>query len=128
MRRKDIGFILALALLIYMAVASEKKILVAEGHAVSQEVIEVGRSVYDEYCHSCHGSGHNGAPRIGDEEVWKMRLRKGINPVIAHTIVDHRQQRYIPPESSTLDNESIASAVAYLVQTSGKSRFRSAFR
>ncbi len=123
MKKKELGLFLSLALLIYMAVASEKMLLVAEGYAVPHEVIETGREVYFEHCHRCHGESGAGAPAIGDAREWDRRIEKGMPPMIAHAMEEHRSLGFLsPPEGFGPDNDQISSAVAYLVRESGKFR------
>jgi cytochrome c5 len=35
--------------------------------------VKDGRQVYESTCISCHGTGRDGAPRVGDAEAWKKR-------------------------------------------------------
>ena len=37
-----------------------------------------GKQVVDQVCTSCHGSGKNGAPKIGDADVWDRLAARGI--------------------------------------------------
>lgn len=48
---------------------------VEEGHERSR--FEVGETIYRQYCFSCHSSGVNGAPRMGDVEAWALLAEKG---------------------------------------------------
>ena len=44
-----------------------------------------GEDVYSKYCHTCHDTGLNGAPTIGDAEAWAPRLAKGIDALLQTT-------------------------------------------
>ena len=48
---------------------------VEEGREQSR--FEVGETIYRQYCFSCHSSGVNGAPRMGDVEAWALLEEKG---------------------------------------------------
>ena len=50
--------------------------------------VHPGKAIYDDYCFSCHTPGLNGAPRIGDEEVWTARLAQGRGGLAA---IDYRR-------------------------------------
>lgn len=44
-----------------------------------------GGDVYDRFCHTCHGTGLNEAPKIGDAEAWAPRLAKGMDTLLQTT-------------------------------------------
>ena len=44
-----------------------------------------GEEVYSKYCHTCHGTGLNEAPIIGDAEAWAPRLAKGNDALLQTT-------------------------------------------
>ncbi len=123
MKKKDIGVILVFGLLVYMALASEKMVVVTEGYLVSVEVIESGRQIYADFCHRCHGPGWNGAPRIADGREWETRIQQGIEPLLARSIGEHRRKKFLPkPGESGLTDEGIAAATAYLLTAAGAER------
>ena len=33
-----------------------------------------GSDVYGKFCHTCHGTGLNDAPKLGDADAWSPRL------------------------------------------------------
>jgi cytochrome c5 len=77
-----------------------------------------GVSVYEKNCMVCHGEGIAGAPRVGEAEVWKERLSKGINAMVA--IVIEGVQGYsgaMPPRGGNpdLSDEQIRAAVQYML-------------
>ena len=37
-----------------------------------------GKQVVDQVCASCHGTGKNGAPRIGDADAWNRLAARGL--------------------------------------------------
>ena len=44
-----------------------------------------GSDVYDKFCHTCHATGLNEAPKFGDEESWAPRLAKGMDAMMETT-------------------------------------------
>ena len=44
-----------------------------------------GAEIYTLRCHVCHETGMNDAPKIGDTEVWRTRLEKGMDELLRTT-------------------------------------------
>ena len=44
-----------------------------------------GDEVYGMFCHTCHDTGLNEAPKFGDAESWAPRLAKGMEALLATT-------------------------------------------
>ena len=44
-----------------------------------------GEEVYGKFCHTCHATGLNDAPKTGDAEAWAPRLAKGIDALLQTT-------------------------------------------
>ena len=44
-----------------------------------------GSDVYDKFCHTCHGTGLNDAPKLGDAAAWSPRLAKGMAALMETT-------------------------------------------
>lgn len=47
-----------------------------------------GEQIYNHFCANCHALKPIipvGAPRIGQEEDWKLRLKQGMNVLFTHT-------------------------------------------
>jgi cytochrome c5 len=78
MRKQDCGLILALGTLLFLALFSPRKILIAQTFVVSEAQLADGAAVYSRLCERCHARGRNGAPRLGDAQEWEKRLQKGI--------------------------------------------------
>src|ERR1700730_12404914 len=45
-------------------------IWIASGHSSAQNAERSGKEVVDALCIACHGTGANGAPKIGDKKAW----------------------------------------------------------
>jgi len=45
-----------------------------------------GRDIYNESCAMCHNEGKNGAPKIGDKEIWKPLIAKNIDTLLENAL------------------------------------------
>jgi len=77
-----------------------------------------GKQVVDAVCAACHGTGKNGAPKIGDKSAWTKRASQGLTGLTQHAINGIRQ---MPAHggSPNLSDLEIARATAYMVNQSG---------
>ena len=48
-----------------------------------------GKDVADAVCAACHGTGANGAPKIGDRAAWIPRAAQGLDAVVRSAIKGH---------------------------------------
>lgn len=44
-----------------------------------------GSDVYGKFCHTCHDTGLNDAPKLGDAAAWSPRLAKGMEALMETT-------------------------------------------
>ncbi|SHG10917.1 Cytochrome c5 [Microbulbifer donghaiensis] len=58
------------------------------------------KELYLRSCHSCHGSGVNGAPRAGDSVAWAPRLAKGMDTLVVNSMNGYRA---MPPRGLCFD-------------------------
>jgi len=77
-----------------------------------------GKKVVDMVCSSCHATGADGAPRMGDVKAWSPRASQGLSSLTLHAIHGIRKMPAHGghPELSDLE---IARAVTYMVNQSG---------
>jgi cytochrome c5 len=77
-----------------------------------------GKEVVDKVCVACHGSGVNGAPKIGDADAWSKRTSRGLTGLTQSALKGIRQMPAHGghPELSDLE---VARAVTYMVNQSG---------
>jgi cytochrome c5 len=77
-----------------------------------------GKQVYDEVCVSCHGSGRDGAPKVGDVKAWEKRESRGLSGLSANAIEGVRK---MPPHGGrlSLSDLEIKRAITYMVNHSG---------
>jgi cytochrome c5 len=77
-----------------------------------------GKDVVDHVCATCHASGVNGAPRIGDAKAWEPRTKRGLT---ALTGVALEGVRKMPPHggSLSLNDTELKRAITYMVNQSG---------
>jgi cytochrome c5 len=102
--------LLAAALAVALAIASQP--------AGAQSGGRSGKSVVDAVCIACHGSGANGAPKIGDKKAWDKRAAQGLSSLSQNAINGIRQ---MPPHggNSGVTDVEIERAITYMVNQSG---------
>lgn len=92
--------------------------LVALQDASAQGDTRTGKDVVDKVCIACHGTGANGAPKIGDKKAWKARASKGLSGLTKNALQGIRK---MPPHGGQpgLSDLDIARAITYMVNQSG---------
>jgi cytochrome c5 len=86
--------------------------------ASAQQSDRSGKVVVESLCISCHGTGANGAPKIGDKKAWAARSAQGLSSLTQHALNGIRQ---MPPHGGnpTLSDTEIERAITYMVNQSG---------
>lgn len=87
-------------------------------HAADAQRARSGKQVVDEACIKCHGTGEQGAPRIGDAKAWQPRATRGLSSLNQTAL---RGIRNMPPHGARLDLSDLEMkrAVTYMVNQSG---------
>jgi cytochrome c5 len=78
-----------------------------------------GKEVVEAACAAaCHGTGANGAPKIGDKKAWEARAARGLTGLTQSALNGIRK---MPPHGGNpaLSNIEIERAIAYMVNESG---------
>jgi cytochrome c5 len=77
-----------------------------------------GQEVVETFCFQCHGTGANGAPRIGDAKAWAPRAKRGLTSLTENALKGIRK---MPPHGGTLqiDDLELKRAITYMVNQSG---------
>jgi cytochrome c5 len=72
-----------------------------------------GEQIVSVRCSLCHGTGVNGAPKIGDRAAWIPRLKPGLDVVVRSAINGHGG---MPPRGGLADltDAEIRSAIIYM--------------
>jgi len=80
-----------------------------------------GEQIVKQRCVECHGSGKDGAPRIGDKDAWIARLKPGFDSLVRSAINGHGA---MPPRGgmANLTDPEMRSAIAYMVDQSLRSK------
>ncbi len=86
--------------------------------AYSSPKTRSGEQVVKERCQECHADGKQGAPKFGDMEAWKPRLRNGVDPLVKSAIGGHNG---MPARGglANLSDAEMKSAVEYMVGLTG---------
>lgn len=79
--------------------------------------IEYGKTIYEKNCASCHATGKNGAPIVGDKKAWEPRIAKGMGVLFSHSI-NGINNEHIMGGCKTCSNTDVIAAVKYMVQES----------
>lgn len=93
-------------------------VAVAHGEARAQRDERSGKEVVETVCFACHGSGANGAPKIGDKKAWDKRASQGLTGLTQNALKGIRQ---MPPHGGNpyLTDLEIERAITYMVNQSG---------
>ena len=73
-----------------------------------------GKSVYDQTCHVCHGTGLAGSPKFGDKAAWAPRIATGM-PALYNAALHGLNA--MPPKggNAQLTDAQVKAAVNYMV-------------
>src|SRR6478609_3786880 len=73
-----------------------------------------GKQVYESTCIACHGTGANGAPKVGDTKAWKPLADRGLASLSANALEGVRK---MPPHGGRLDlsDLEIERGITYMV-------------
>jgi cytochrome c5 len=90
----------------------------AAAPAPAQRPERSGKQVVEAACASCHVSGRDGAPRIGDRKAWEKRASQGLTSLTEHALSGFRK---MPAHGGSpgLSDREIERAITYMVNQSG---------
>jgi len=76
-------------------------------------VVRSGEAIVRGQCATCHESGRDGAPKIGDRPAWIPRLKRGLDPLVASAVHGHGP---MPARGGLpdLSDAEIRSAIVYM--------------
>jgi cytochrome c5 len=81
--------------------------------AGAAEVPATGEQAFKQVCSACHGTGVNGAPKVGDHAAWGPRIAQGKDALYAHAISG---KGLMPPKGGTTwPDATIRMTVDYMV-------------
>ena len=77
-----------------------------------------GKAVVEAVCSSCHSTGVNGAPKIGDKKAWAARAARGLTGLSQNALKGIRK---MPPHGGNpaVSDTEIERAITYMVNQSG---------
>jgi cytochrome c5 len=90
----------------------------ASGTAEAQRKERSGKEVVDGVCASCHATGKDKAPRIGDAKAWSARASQGLSALTEHAIKGIRKMPAHGGSANVSDIE-IERAITTMVNESG---------
>ena len=103
--------LLLAALLAFAAPITAQPVNAQGGERSGKEVVEM-------VCASCHRTGAQGAPKIGDKSAWGKRASQGLTSLTEHALKGIRQMPAHGGNLKLTDLE-IGRAVTYMVNRSG---------
>lgn len=72
-----------------------------------------GEQAFTKVCSACHGTGVNGAPKVGDHAAWGPRIAQGKEALYSHAIAGKGN---MPPRGGTTwPDATVRMAVDYMV-------------
>jgi cytochrome c5 len=78
--------------------------------------ISNGLKLYSQNCFSCHNTGRNNTPQLGDKTAWQERKKQGVATLVKHVIGGHGDM--IMKGGNTIHSaESVESMVRYMLST-----------
>lgn len=83
----------------------------------ASEQNSLGASIVKANCLVCHGSGMNGAPIVGNKEMWAGRIAKGL-PALVESATNGFGLMPAKGGRMTLSDEEISQAVSWMVEQS----------
>ncbi len=83
-----------------------------------QEEENIGKSVFDKTCTSCHTGGFKGwitgAPEIGDWDDWELYFQKGFS-VLVTNVIEGKKGHAVKGECEDCTGEQIKAAIEYII-------------
>ena len=87
--------------------------LSAPKDAPAADVPTTGEQAFTKVCSACHGTGVNGAPKVGDHAAWGPRIAQGKEVLYQHAIAGKGN---MPPKGGTTwPDATIRMTVDYMV-------------
>jgi len=100
--------------LAFLALAASAAFVVPQEGAAQRS----GKEVVESTCVNCHGTGAQGAPKIGDRKAWSRRANQGLSSLTLSAINGIRNMPAHGGNAGLTDLE-LARGVAYMVNASG---------
>ena len=103
-------------LILFAALAVFAQFLAQDARAQGRE--RSGKDVVDAVCSACHGTGVNGAPKIGDKHAWSKLASRGLGSLTRSALKGIRKMPAHGGSQSVSDLE-ISRGITYMVNQSG---------
>jgi len=109
---KRLGLVGLVGLSVWLAGCGGER---TETGAADAAAAHPGEQTYNRFCFSCHAAGIAGAPRVGDPNVWAVRLERGRDALVTATI--EGVPPGMPPRGlcARCTDEELEAAVDYMI-------------
>ena len=104
--------------LIITAMALAFALAIFPAAALTKGADRSGKEVVEAVCGSCHVSGANGAPKIGDKQAWSSRAARGLDGLTQNALKGIRKMPAHGGNPNVSDFE-IQRAITHMVNQSG---------
>jgi cytochrome c5 len=74
-----------------------------------------GEQIYENYCSSCHNSGNNHAPKLGDKTAWQPIADKGFLQAY-YTVVNGRNGHPVKGKCTLCNDQDIIATIKYMMR------------
>lgn len=88
--------------------------------AASGALAKDGKSVYESTCFTCHQTGLIGAPKMGNADDWRPRLKAGKAALYHNARAGTAKGMPAKGGNTALSDEEVARAVDYMVAAAGR--------
>lgn len=77
--------------------------------------IHLGNAIFESKCSLCHKNGIAGAPRLGNQLDWRLRIRKNFSLLVKHATTGYRA---MPPKGACLEcsTSDLEAAIHYMLE------------
>jgi cytochrome c5 len=118
--RKHIFLLASIGMLTFMALTTEKKVLVTTGYAITEEELALGREIYQHSCRDCHEKGVDGAPSVARQKDWDAHLAGGVAKLLRKEAPQCLRGLDAGPgqEAIELSRQEIEAATAFMIRQS----------
>ncbi|OGV29528.1 MAG: cytochrome C [Legionellales bacterium RIFCSPHIGHO2_12_FULL_35_11] len=77
---------------------------------------KTGKEIYDSNCAVCHNNGKDGAPKIGDTQIWNSKIKQNFDVLVKNTVFGNNHPKN--GDCKTCNTGDIVEAIKYILKES----------